>query len=179
VIALVYEGLKDKFISTASFSWLQHLVSDPETTEHIPNHTSRQVKSGHYVRVEPTPLPRPKLVAISPEVCNLIGLPEDYCRSSNDFTRFFSGDMSAMEGFQSWSTPYALSIFGNEMYNNCPFKNGNGYGDGRAVSVGEVVVSPVDTGGDEEQIAARWEMQLKGGGQTPFCRGGDGRSVLR
>lgn len=27
------------------------------------------------------------------------------------------------------------------MYDNCPFKNGNGYGDGRAVSIGEVVVA--------------------------------------
>ena len=26
------------------------------------------------------------------------------------------------------------------MYDNCPFKNGNGYGDGRALSVGEVVI---------------------------------------
>ena len=26
---------------------------------------------------------------------------------------------------------------------------------------------------------ARWEMQLKGGGTTPFCRGADGRAVLR
>ena len=25
----------------------------------------------------------------------------------------------------------------------------------------------------------RWEMQLKGGGTTPYCRGGDGRAVLR
>ncbi len=25
----------------------------------------------------------------------------------------------------------------------------------------------------------RWEMQLKGGGQTPYCRGADGRAVLR
>lgn len=26
---------------------------------------------------------------------------------------------------------------------------------------------------------ARWEMQMKGAGPTPFCRGGDGRAVLR
>ena len=26
------------------------------------------------------------------------------------------------------------------MYDNCPFKNGNGYGDGRALSIGEVVI---------------------------------------
>jgi len=54
------------------------------------------------------------------------------------------------------------------MYHNCPFGNGNGYGDGRAISIGEVVVD-----------GRRWEMQLKGGGTTPFCRGADGRSVLR
>lgn len=40
----------------------------------------------------------------------------------------------------SWATPYALSIMGNPQYQNCPFGNGNGYGDGRAISVGEVVV---------------------------------------
>ena len=26
---------------------------------------------------------------------------------------------------------------------------------------------------------ARWEFNLKGAGTTPFCRGGDGRAVLR
>ena len=26
---------------------------------------------------------------------------------------------------------------------------------------------------------SRWEFQLKGGGPTPFCRGADGRAVLR
>ena len=30
-----------------------------------------------------------------------------------------------------------------EMYDNCPFKNGNGYGDGRALSIGEVVIEGV------------------------------------
>eukprot|EP00435_Cladocopium_sp_Y103_P016127 s2269_g4.t1 len=84
------------------------------------------------------------------------------------FLRFFSGDVDAIEGFQSWATPYALSIYGQEMYDNCPFKNGNGYGDGRALSIGEVVIE-----------GQRWEMQLKGGGKTPFCRGADGRAVLR
>jgi hypothetical protein len=27
---------------------------------------------------------------------------------------------------------------GSEMYSNCPFQTGNGYGDGRAISIGEV-----------------------------------------
>merc|ERR1711920_260125 len=57
---------------------------------------------------------------------------------------------------------------GQPMYNNCPFGNGNGYGDGRAISIGEVVLD-----------GKRWELQLKGAGTTPFCRGADGRAVLR
>jgi serine/tyrosine/threonine adenylyltransferase len=41
-------------------------------------------------------------------------------------------------------------------------------GDGRAISVGEVV-----SGGQ------RWELQLKGAGKTPYSRFADGRAVLR
>ena len=48
-------------------------------------------------------------------------------------------------------------------------RRGYGYGDGRAISIGEVLTD----GG------ARWELQLKGSGRTPFCRDGDGRAVLR
>ena len=98
--------------------------------------------------------------------------------------------MSAVEGtpLRSWATPYALSIMGSPLTNNCPFGNGNGYGDGRAISIGEVVIpganrgsaadaaTPAETEGSDER---RWEMQLKGGGTTPFCRGADGRAVLR
>lgn len=72
--------------------------------------------------------------------------------------------------FQSWATPYALSIYGEEMYHNCPFKNGNGYGDGRAISVAEVYNSNTNL---------RLEFQLKGSGTTPFSRSADGRAVLR
>ncbi|CAN0601431.1 unnamed protein product, partial [Ectocarpus sp. 12 AP-2014] len=67
-----------------------------------------------------------------------------------------------------WACGYALSIYGNEFYRQCPFQTGNGYGDGRAISVLEAVAN-----------GQRWEMQLKGAGRTPYCRGGDGRAVLR
>jgi len=88
--------------------------------------------------------------------------------SSEAFVAFFSGDQARVGSLPSWCTPYALAIMGRRMVSNCPFGNGNGYGDGRAISVGEVVVD-----------GRRWEMQLKGAGRTPFCRGGDGRAVLR
>lgn len=85
-------------------------------------------------------------------------------------------------GVQTWATPYALSIMGRRYTNNCPYGTGDGYGDGRAISVGEVLVPH---GGGEgggsvyPHSASRYELQLKGGGQTPFCRGADGRAVLR
>merc|ERR1719160_1260645 len=97
----------------------------------------------------------------------LLNLSEEDC-ASEAFARFFGADASAVKGVKTWCTPYALSIFGEEMYDNCPWKNGNGYGDGRACSMAEVVVN-----------GKRWELQLKGSGKTPFSRGADGRAVVR
>ncbi len=111
---------------------------------------------------------------------------------------------------QTWATPYALSIMGRRYTNNCPYGTGDGYGDGRAISVGEILVprnnnpSTNDWNVADEvdgmaiganhhrpppppppleslypHRASRYELQLKGAGQTPFCRGADGRAVLR
>ena len=151
----------------ADHSWLQQLNMDPETDKFAPNRESRQVRSGHYVKVLPTPLPKPKYVIHSKAMAQTLGISEADVQSER-FIKFFSGEQAQIPGLESWATPYALSIMGTRHYNNCPFGNGNGYGDGRAQSIGEVVVN-----------GNRWEMQLKGGGKTPFCRGADGRAVLR
>lgn len=151
----------------ADLSWMEKLTPDPESSKHSPNKTSREVKSGHYVPVFPTPLPNPKLLIYSKRFSRELGFTEEDVKSS-EFLRFFSGDMSSVPAMKSWCTPYALSIMGTKYTSNCPFGNGNGYGDGRAVSVGESILE-----------GQRWEFQLKGGGTTPFCRGADGRAVLR
>ena len=85
--------------------------------------------------------------------------------------RLFSGDMTSLPAElrpYGWATGYALSIYGTEYIQQCPFSTGNGYGDGRALSVLETVTN-----------GKRFEMQLKGAGRTPYCRGADGRAVLR
>jgi uncharacterized protein YdiU (UPF0061 family) len=90
---------------------------------------------------------------------------------TDNFVRLFSGDISTVPAPMrkvGWVCGYALSIFGTEYNQQCPFQTGNGYGDGRAMSVLETVIN-----------GQRWEMQLKGGGRTPYCRGADGRAVLR
>mmetsp|Transcript_61469 Transcript_61469/g.116107 ORF Transcript_61469/g.116107 Transcript_61469/m.116107 type:complete len:516 (-) Transcript_61469:183-1730(-) len=99
-----------------------------------------------------------------------LGLNESECVTDR-FVRLFSGDVDQVDGFGSpWATPYALSIYGQEQYPNGAGPNGNGYGDGRAISIAEVLMP---------ESGERWELQLKGSGPTPFCRGSDGRAVLR
>ena len=155
-------------------SWILLLNPDPETDKYNPNKTSREVKSGHYVIVKPTPLPNPHLVIYSPEMAHILELDDNTC-TSNEFLSLFSGNINHNKqtiGKKTWASPYALSIYGQEMYSNCPFKNGNGYGDGRAITLTEILINQVN-------YPIRWELQLKGSGTTPFCRGGDGRAVLR
>ncbi len=159
-----------EFAQRADYSLLDSLQADPQASADGHDHRPRQVFSGHYVPVTPTPLPAPELVAHSSTLFNDLGLG-DALALDDDFLRLFSGDISVvrepMRPF-GWATGYALSIYGSEYIQQCPFGTGNGYGDGRAISVFEGLFN-----------GRRWELQLKGGGPTPYCRGADGRAVLR
>lgn len=86
-------GLAD----AADHSWLKQLTPDPETSKHAPNRSSRQVRSGHYVRVAPTPLSSPKLVLHSPAMAANLGIAEEDVHSPA-FAAFFSGDAAAVPG---------------------------------------------------------------------------------
>jgi len=159
-----------EFAKRADYSLLDSLHGDPQATADGRDHQPRQVFSGHYVPVTPTAIAAPELVAHSPTLFHDLGLADDLAHDE-DFLRLFSGDITVapepMRPF-GWATGYALSIYGTEYIQQCPFKTGNGYGDGRAISVFEGLFN-----------GKRWEMQLKGGGPTPYCRGADGRAVLR
>jgi uncharacterized protein YdiU (UPF0061 family) len=160
----------DEFVRLADYSLMDTLNADPDATGDGDDHRARQVFSGHFVPVAPTPLPDPEYVTHSSTFFNELGLSDALVNDAN-FCRVFSGDISAAHAPMrkiGWATGYALSIYGTEYTHQCPFGTGNGYGDGRAISVFEGVFN-----------GQRWEMQLKGGGTTPYCRGADGRAVLR
>jgi len=160
----------DEFVRLADYSLMDTLNADPDATGDGDDHRARQVFSGHFVPVTPTPLPDPEYVTHSSTFFNELGL-SDALLNDAKFCRVFSGDISAAHAPMrkiGWATGYALSIYGTEYTHQCPFGTGNGYGDGRAISVFEGVFN-----------GQRWEMQLKGGGTTPYCRGADGRAVLR
>jgi uncharacterized protein YdiU (UPF0061 family) len=160
----------DEFMQLADYSLMDTLNADPDATIDGDDHRVRQVFSGHFVPVTPTPLAEPEYVTHSGTFFKELGLSDELA-FNEQFRRVFSGDISvAREPMRQvgWATGYALSIYGTEYIRQCPFGTGNSYGDGRAISVFEGIIN-----------GQRWEMQLKGGGPTPYCRGADGRAVLR
>ena len=160
----------EKFVKLADYSLMDTLRADPDSTRDGNDHHPRQVFSGHFVPVTPTPLEAPEYVSHSSSFFAELGLSDELALDES-FQQVFSGDLSAvldpMRSF-GWATGYALSIYGTEYTHQCPFRTGNGYGDGRAISIFEGLFN-----------GKRWEIQLKGGGPTPYCRGADGRAVLR
>ena len=106
-----------------------------------------------HARVLPTPVPDPYLVCHSADACRLIGLdPAQVERPA--FVETFAGNR-LLPGMEPLAACYAGHQFGHYVAQ---------LGDGRAILLGEV---------------NGWEIQIKGGGRTPFSRGGDGRAVLR
>ncbi|MCT7465072.1 protein adenylyltransferase SelO family protein [Aliarcobacter cryaerophilus] len=159
-----------ELINLSDYSFIENLNSDPDANQNGDNKYPREVFSGHYVPVSPTAIKEPIYISHSKNFFKELGFSENLLKS-DDFIKLFSGDMSNISNLkqnQGWATGYALSIYGREYYAQCPFQTGNGYGDGRAISVLEAVIN-----------GKRWEFQLKGGGKTAYCRGADGRAVLR
>jgi uncharacterized protein YdiU (UPF0061 family) len=133
--------------------FVRELPSDPQTGVR-----RRQVPGACYSWVEPEPVAGPALVAHTREMTERLGLSEDVVQSRT-FAEVFGGNR-LLPGMQPYATRYGGHQFGNWA---------GQLGDGRAINLGEVL----DTHG------ARWEMQLKGAGPTPYARMADGRAVLR
>jgi len=154
----------------SSYSFIDTLNCNPDSKQNGEDYFPREVFTGHYTLVKPTPMEDVQYITHSKTLFKELGF-DDSLALSDEFISMFSGDISKLPKPMrtvGWACGYALSIYGREYYDQCPFKTGNGYGDGRAISVLETVLN-----------GKRWEMQLKGAGQTPYCRGADGRAVLR
>jgi len=108
--------------------------------------------------VLPEPLDEPRLVVASPAAMALLDL--DPAEADTElFAQLFSGH-------KLWSEaePRAMVYSGHQfgVYNPR-------LGDGRGLLLGEVV----------NAAGEHWDLHLKGAGQTPYSRMGDGRAVLR
>jgi serine/tyrosine/threonine adenylyltransferase len=134
-------------------SFVRELPADP-----IAEIRPHYVTEACYSRVEPTPVSRPSLIAASREAAALIGL-EIADVSEPGFLASMAGN-ALLDGMEPYAACYGGHQFGNWA---------GQLGDGRAITLGEVL----GAGG------ARWELQLKGAGPTPYSRHADGRAVMR
>ncbi len=109
-----------------------------------------------FTRQAPVPVDAPKLIALNRPLAEQLGLtlPED----ERDLAELFAGN-TVPEGAAPLAQVYAGHQFGGWSPQ---------LGDGRAVMLGEVVAPD----------GRRFDIQLKGAGQTPYSRMGDGRAWL-
>ncbi|SFR48321.1 protein adenylyltransferase SelO [Litoreibacter janthinus] len=130
-------------------------------TKHDPtfnfDNTYARELEGFYVPWQGAAAPAPKIVLFNRALADDLGLDSDALFSS-DGAANFAGSVAPMG-----ATPLALAYAGHQF---------GGFseqlGDGRALLLGEVL----------DKNGARFDLQLKGSGRTPFSRGGDGKAVL-
>ncbi len=134
-------------------SFVRELPGEAETLRAV-----RGVRGACFSPIAPVPVSAPRLVASSPEVARLLDLSEAAC-ASDTFLQVFAGN-ALLAGMEPYAACYGGHQFGTWA---------GQLGDGRAISLGEVV----------NAAGQRWELQLKGAGATPYSRSADGRAVLR
>jgi uncharacterized protein YdiU (UPF0061 family) len=110
-----------------------------------------------YARLNPTPVPAPRLIKLNVELARSLGLNPN-ALASKEGVEILAGNQVA-EGAEPLAIAYAGHQFGHFVPQ---------LGDGRANLLGEVM------GLD----GVRYDIQLKGSGPTPFSRRGDGRAAL-
>lgn len=142
---------------------LNNLEFSNRLTEQFPadpnkDNTPRSVEKVLYSWVDPTPTSQPFLVNINEMFAHSLGLNSaDY--TSELFTKIMSGNALLND-----MKPYAFCYGGHQ------FGQWAGQlGDGRAINLGEIKT---------KQLGFQ-TLQLKGAGQTPYSRRGDGLAVLR
>jgi uncharacterized protein YdiU (UPF0061 family) len=109
------------------------------------------------VPCNPTPVAAPQWLAFNAELAAKLRLPQQYWHS-DDGLAVFSGN-----SVPDWAKPLAHAYAGHQFGHFVPQ-----LGDGRALLLAEVLSA-------DNQC---FDIQLKGAGQTPFSRRGDGRAPL-
>ena len=142
---------------SADNTFTKYLIGEKETLEN--QFRPRQIYNSHYTSVRPESVPSPYIVAVSKTCASLVGISAEDTLS-NDFIDAFSGNLLLPGLDQPWCSNYGCHCYGHWF---------GQLGDGRAMSVGEIL-------NDNNE---RYELQLKGCGRSPFSRGFDGRAVLR
>lgn len=127
-----------------------------------------QLPAPFFVKQNPTPVNSPNIVIFNHTLATSLGLNVEILLAESESTIFpnkqlfsgehiFSGNL-ILEGTEPIAQAYAGHQFGHF----------NILGDGRAILLGEHITP----------IGARFDIQLKGAGETAYSRRGDGRAAL-
>ncbi|MFN0075449.1 MAG: protein adenylyltransferase SelO [Prosthecobacter sp.] len=117
------------------------------------DHSYARLPQSFHVRVDPTPVPEPKMVVLNRPLAETLGLNAD----ALDDAAIFAGNE-----LPPGAEPLAQAYAGHQ------YAHFTMLGDGRAILLGEQITPS----------GARFDIQLKGPGPTPFSRRGDGRAAL-
>jgi uncharacterized protein YdiU (UPF0061 family) len=119
-------------------------------------HTYAELPALFHARVAPTPVRKPQLVVFNGPLAEAMGL-DTPTLATDEGAGIFAGN-TLPEGAHPLAQAYAGHQFGH-------FTT---LGDGRAILLGEQITPD----------GRRLDVQLKGAGQTPYSRRGDGRAAL-
>ena len=130
----------------------------PSLSELVFDNRFARLGDAFSTQVMPEPIAEPRLVIASPAAMALLDLDPSEA-DSPVFAQLFAGH-------KLWSSaePRAMVYSGHQFGQYNPR-----LGDGRGLLLGEVI----------NQRGEYWDLHLKGAGETPYSRMGDGRAVLR
>ncbi len=131
-------------------------LKTPDTLRFGFENSYQRLPERFYARLPPVPVKNPKLIVLNHNLARDLHL--DPAMLSSRGHAFFSGNVLPAD-----AKPIALAYAGHQFGHFVPQ-----LGDGRAILLGELI-------GSDNQ---RYDVQLKGSGQTPFSRQGDGRAWL-
>jgi len=106
-----------------------------------------------HVGIAPTPVEAPRVVKINGPLAEELGIDPN----------LLTAEVAAGNALPEGASPIAQAYAGHQFGHFVPQ-----LGDGRAILLGEVI----------DRHGRRRDIQLKGAGQTPFSRRGDGRAAL-
>jgi uncharacterized protein YdiU (UPF0061 family) len=110
-----------------------------------------------FARLDPTPVSAPRLIRVNRGLAEQLGIDPE-ALATPEGVQVLAGNV-----VPAGADPIALAYAGHQFGNFSPQ-----LGDGRAILLGEVVA----------RDGARYDLQLKGSGPTPFSRRGDGRAAV-
>ncbi|XOV81323.1 MAG: YdiU family protein [Aestuariibacter sp.] len=122
------------------------------------NHFYAKELSQLVSKVQPQALQQPQLVLSNESLYQQLQLPQSWQQQEGLLEALFAADGALSAGAVA------------QKYGGHQFGQWNpDIGDGRGLLLGEV----------RDKAGAPWDLHLKGAGQTPYSRFGDGRAVLR